>query len=73
MEINSCEKLFNDRVAVSIEDVGYEFDPEIETKVDAFCRVFRMSDRITTKIINQPIEEDNLPKTDRADDEFLLE
>lgn len=66
VEINSTEKLLYDKIAASIEDFNFETDNEIEPKIDSFCKVFKISQK------NRPAET-QAAKTDRVDDEFLLE
>lgn len=66
MDINNTEKLISDKIASSVEDFNFETDEDLEGRISNFCRVFKISERNGQTDIHEQ-------KTDRVDDEFLLE
>lgn len=66
VEMNSSEKVYFDKIAAVLEDINQETDANFENMIVDYCKIYKTSDR------NKPVFVEP-PKTDRQDDDFLLD
>ena len=66
VEMNCGEKAYFDRIAAVLEDINLETDSLFENMISNYCKISRISDH-SKMMTMEP------PKTDRQDDDFLLD